>query len=138
MKKLILLLAGLLPLGLIANTDENTGFVVSFDRVEMPEEKVAFVADWKDLKPDLSDFKISYCRFLSNERGERFALVTFVREKGGLRRLKEDYVVGVLANGERLNPIKLEGETQLGERGSVLLHFGARKFPLVGLETRTD
>lgn len=138
MKKLILLLWWVAPVALWGNSENFSDQVVSIDAVEVPNGKVEFVTEWKDLRPELSDFKIVHRNFLSNGLGERFALVTFTRSKGGVRSLKLDYVVGVLANGERLHPVRIEGESQLGERGSLLLHFGQHKFPLVSVETRRE
>ncbi|MDQ8197453.1 hypothetical protein QEH56_04800 [Pelagicoccus enzymogenes] len=138
MKKSILLCMGILPLWLNAAPPSPEDLVVSFDTVVIPQEKLAFKKDWNVERPDLSEFEVEFCRFMSNELGQRFALVTFTNSKSGLRSIDERDVVGVLANGRRLYPIRLEGETQIGSRGSLLLHFGQHQFPLVGLETRTD
>lgn len=135
MKKLIPIVFCLFPFLLFASKSETEDLVVSFDVVELPEGTVAFVNKFKDLRPGLSDFEVTHRKFLSNEIGERFALVTFNRTRGGVRGLKKDYVVGVLANGRRLYPIQLDGETQIREEGSVFLHFGQHKFPLVAIET---
>ncbi len=138
MKKLILFCLALLPLCLIAEPNALEDRVVSFDEVIVPEDKLVFGEELHAIRPQLSEFEIEYYRFLSNDLGARFALVTFTNQKAGLRRISERDVVGVLVNGQRLYPIRLEGKTQLGARGSVLLHFGRHPFPLARLETRTD
>lgn len=138
MKKVILFLTLVGASVLVANSEEPKDLVVSFDTVSIDSQRVDFAHDWKELRPDLSEFKIDYRRFLSNQVGERYALVTLVKEKGALRILDTRDVVGILANGQRLYPLKIEGEAQIGPRGSVLLHFGTHKFPLVGLETRNN
>ncbi|MDQ8185801.1 hypothetical protein [Pelagicoccus sp. SDUM812002] len=138
MKKLMLVLLSFLPFWIIAEPPAPEDIVVSFDEVIIPQDELAFVTDWKTLKPDLSEFEIEYQRFLSNDLGERFALVTLFKRKSGLRIIDEKDIVGVLANGQRLHPIRLEGETQIGARGSIFVHFGQHQFPLAGLETRTE
>lgn len=137
MKKLISFSLCLLSFGLFAEPSPET-LVVSFDAVVIPQEEIAFGRDRNDLRPSLSEFQIEYRRFLSNELGERFALVTFSKEKAILRKVSERDIVGVLANGERLYPVRLEGETLIGSRGSIFVYFGKQPFPLVDLETRIE
>ena len=138
MKKVILCLSLIGAFTLNAEPEDLKDRIVSFDEVVIPSEHIEFVKDWKELKPDLSELKIEFSRFMSNELGERFALVTFTKEKGLLRVVDARDVVGVLANGYRLHPIKVEGEAQIGKRGTLLLHFGIQQFPLVEVETRAE
>ncbi len=140
MKKLILSFLCILPLRLFAepSVPSPESLVVSFDAVVIPPAELAFGTDRNALRPSLSEFEIEYRRFLSNDLGERFALVTFSKEKAILRKVSERDIVGVLANGERLYPVRLEGETQIGSRGSIFVYFGKHLFPLVDLETRTE
>lgn len=138
MKKLILLFCLFAPVISLAESVDAGSRIVTFDEPEIPLGEIEFVANWKDLRPDFSDFKIETCRFLSDKLGNRFALVTFTRSKGGVRELRLDQAVGVFANGERRNPVKLDGRNELGERGSLLLHFGTSAFPLVEVETRIE
>ncbi len=138
MKKLILLLASLCSCFAYSEPVSPSDLTVSFDEVTIAEGKLAFERESGDLRPSLSEFQLSYCRFLSNDLGERFALVTLAKEAGIRRIVDTRDIVGVLASGERLFPISIEGETHIGRRGTVLLHFGSHKFPLVGVEVRND
>lgn len=138
MKILIVVIYSVLALGLRAEPLRPSDKVAAFDQVEISEGKIAFGGEWNALRPYLSGFEVEYCRFLSNKLGERFALVTFTSRKAGLKSVREEHIVGVFANGERRRAIRLEGEAQVGARGSLLVHFGTHAFPLVGLETRTE
>lgn len=139
MKKLIFFyLSWVAPFCIFAEPPATESLVVSFDEVVISQGNLAFDSDRNVLRPSLSEFEIEYQRFLSNDLGQRFALITFSKKKNMLRSISERDIVGVLANGQRLYPIKLEGETQIGSRGSIFVHFGKHQFPLVDLETRTE
>lgn len=108
---------------------------IQFDRDTPPASELYFVHDAASLKPNLSVFEIENERFLSSDKGERYALATF-RNTSSVVSINEKDVVGILANGKRLNPISIEGESRIHDLGTVLLHFGPQKFPLVKIETR--
>lgn len=129
---------GMSPLFAFSKPGFPADHVVSFDEVLIAEDQIVYERNSKDLRPRLSEFQVSYRRFLSNDVGERFALVTFTKETGILRIVDEQDIVGILANGERLYPISIDGETRIGSRGTALLNFGPNKFPLVGVETRNE
>lgn len=138
MNKLILCFLWIAPICLVANPIAPEDRIVSFDEVSIPQGKLEFGRDRNALRPYLSEFEIEYRKFLSNDLGQRFAIVTLAKEKAILRNVNVGDIVGVFANGQRLRPIRLEGETHIGSRGSILVHFGKHPFPLVGLETRNE
>lgn len=108
---------------------------IQFDRDTPPASELYFIHDASTLKPNLSVFEVENQRFLSSAEGERYALVTF-RNTSSVVSIEEKDVVGILANGRRLNPVHIEGESRIHDLGTVLLYFGAQKFPLVKVETR--
>ena len=129
----------LLPLALLAagalSAEERRTSIVRFDQNTPEPTQLHFIEDVTSLKPNLSVFTIENQRFLSGDQGERYALVTFRNPRNSVS-VEEKDVVGVLANGKRLYPVRIEGESRIHELGTVLLHFGEQRFPLVKVETR--
>ena len=83
------------------------------------------------LIPRINNFEIIEISYLSNNRGERWALMTLKNESAGQRILKNDNVVATFADGSQ------RFATQLGEKfsGSEVLtravFFGVHRFPIV-------
>lgn len=110
--------------------------VVQFDTTQIPIQELEFATTMSAARPAVSKFEITYHAFLSNDLGERFAIATFINRSSSSTKLNTRDVVGVLANGERIFPIQIEGEQRISGKGTLLLHFDRQKFPLLMLETR--
>lgn len=134
MKKLLLLISTLLfsSMAFAATGSE----VVQFDTTQIPTQEIEFAATMSSARPAVSKFGVTYHAFLSNELGERFAIATFINLSSSSTKLNTRDVVGVLASGERIYPIQIEGEQRIDGKGTLLLHFDTQKFPLIKLETR--
>ena len=61
-----------------------------------------------NVQPNISDFNVVNYIVMSNESGERWAVITVKNESSGTRTLNESHLLGLFANGERLEPLKFE------------------------------
>ena len=109
---------------------------LQFDPISAPPKELAFEPTLGDPRPQVSSFQINYHAFLSNELGERYALVTVSKSTASSSEFGTQDVIAVLASGQRIFPIRIEGERRITDRGTLLLAFGIQKFPVVKLETR--
>lgn len=81
---------------------------VAVHQLVCDEGKLAYDWDRKALRSGLSEFEVSYYRFLSNGIGERLSLVMLSKDTGLLRVSDTREIVGVLANGERIYSTSVE------------------------------
>lgn len=88
------------------------------------------------LAPEPSDFEVLAAAPMSNEVGERWALVTVRNTSVGHRILENDQLVAVFADGSRAPARNLGIRLAGGERVTQAVRFGIRKFPIIRLLTR--
>ena len=91
-----------------------------------------FDFDIKDpLIPSENDFEIEQAAFLSNQLGERFALITLLNLSSSQRLLKNETIVVTFANGKQAFAKNLDEVFRGRERQSLAIFFGISQFPIV-------
>ncbi len=88
------------------------------------------------IEPDRSDFRIVDYTTMSNDFGERWALVTVRNSSSGDRLLKDRQIVATLASGQRVYAQNLDERVDGLEMYTQAVYFGIHKFPIVRLEMR--
>jgi hypothetical protein len=126
--KAILILLFLLSSTTFANEKE----VLTVDRVISHNIELAFDND-KNEKPKLSEFELVNYIVMSNELGERWAVVTVKNNASGNRILENDHLMALFANGERSNPTSLKIIFDAKETKSLTVSFGENKFPILSV-----
>lgn len=119
------------PLLLIANED-----VISVDRVVPTSIELAFPNE-RNIEPELSDFQVNNFILMSNEEGERFAVVTIKNVSSGSRTLNHNHLMAQVSNGSRINPLPFKQPFKGDETISLTIGFGESKFPLLTVYSRT-
>ena len=109
---------------------------LSVDRVVPADLALAFPNDTNQ-QPDLSDFTVQHFVLMSNDAGERWAVVTMANMAQGNRSLSDKHLMAILANGQRISPQPFTQMFRGGETLSLTLYFGDSKFPLLSVYART-
>ncbi|RLV60867.1 hypothetical protein D5018_04285 [Parashewanella curva] len=109
---------------------------LSVDRAISNNIELAFPND-SNIQPDLSDFEVINFVLLSNETGERWAVVTFKNLSSGRRTVNEKHVLALLANGSRVYPSEFTEAFRGKEVKSVTINFSDSKFPILSVYSRT-
>ena len=86
------------------------------------------------IKPEPNDFRIEDYTLMSNELGERWALVTFRNTSTSNRLLKNEHLVATLADGRRVRALNLDERLDGGQLYTQAVFFGVWKFPILFLE----
>lgn len=90
-----------------------------------------------NIEPDLSDFTVKNYILLSNDLGERWAVVTLKNESNSSRTLTEKHLLSTLANGERVFPSDFSQTFKGREVMSVTINFSINKFPILSIQSRS-
>lgn len=104
--------------------------VLYFDPALPPVGALRFQRD-DDLDPDANDFRIINAFFMSNDLGERWALLTIENSASGQRLLKDEYLVATFANGSQAEAIGVEETVKAKERFTKTVFFGLHRFPII-------
>ena len=131
MSKIVFLFALLLSFSLTAKEE-----VLTLDRVVPNNFELAFPND-DNIEPVLSDFKVKNAILMSNELGERFAVVTIENRSSGSRNLNQKHLMAQVSNGERISPQAFSQTFNGGETLSLTINFGENKFPLLNVYSRS-
>jgi len=126
--KTILILLFLISSTTFANEKE----VLTVDRVISHSIELVFDNN-KNEKPKLSEFELVNYIAMSNDLGERWAVVTVKNKASGNRILENDHLMALFANGERSNPTTLKVIFDANETKSLTVSFGENKFPLLSI-----
>jgi len=137
MKKALLILIPFFVFSVAANGNEDSeeDSALFFDKPIAQSMEFLFDIE-EDLYPDQSTFKIKDFAFLSNERGERAALVNITNTAAAPRTLAPNQIYGLFADGTYRRPSNSSDRVDGGKTNSVLLSFGVSKTPLVKLIVR--
>ncbi len=111
--------------------------VLTVDRVTSKNIEFAFPND-KNLKPKASDYELVHYVIMSNELGERWALLTLTNTSTGNRMLEHDHLMALFANGERQKPLEFKFNFEGRETQSITVSFGESKFPILSIRSGTD
>lgn len=130
MYKAIILVLFLTPL--FGNTKEVE--VLNVDRTVPSSIELSFPND-KGIKAKASDFSLINYVVMSNEVGERWAVVTLTNSAHGSRVLQSSHIMALFANGDRINPVDVKLSFEPKETQSVTVSFGESKFPILSIKT---
>lgn len=109
---------------------------LSIDKMVPQTEVFAFAND-ANVQPELGDFEVNNTVLMSNEKGERFAVVTISNLASGRRTITEKHLLALLANGTRIAPEAFQ-QPMLGQQTlSLTVAFGEHKFPILQVYSRT-
>lgn len=131
MMRLFLCVIAFMSLSLCANQN-----VISVDRVVPHSVEFAFPNE-RNVLPELSDFQVKNFVLMSNENGERFAVVTIQNLANGSRTLNHKHLMAQVSNGERIRPLAFEQMFKDNETLSLTIQFGESTFPLLTIYSRT-
>lgn len=111
--------------------------VLTVDRIVSTNIELAFPND-ENLKAKSSDFKLVNYVIMSNEIGERWAVLTLTNTSSGNRMLEHDHLMALFADGERKNPLELKLNFKGRETQSITVSFGESKFPILSISSGTE
>lgn len=123
-----LLTAGLFLCSLAAQADETE--VLTVDRIISHDLALSFSND-RNEKAKSSDFNLVNYVLMSNELGERWAVITLKNLASGTRVLENEHLIALFANGTRKNPLEFKLNFEAGEVQSITVSFGENKFPIL-------
>lgn len=122
-------------LALAGETFEEQNRTLHFDQPQTPLTTLNFKQK-QALQPLANDFRIIEASYLSNEIGERWAVITFENKSSGQRLLKNKSLVATFADGHQTHAINLN-ETLTGhEKLSKAVFFGVYQFPIVTVQIK--
>lgn len=120
----------LLPLTVYSSDVLDVDKALHFDQPQIKIKSLNFKHD-DELKPVLNDFKIIQATYLSNNIGERWAIVTFENKSTGKRFLKNESIVATFADGNQNYGLNLDEMLKGNERITKSVFFGIHQFPIV-------
>lgn len=112
------------------------GQVLQFDRVQITGKEFHFTRD-PQLVPEKGPFALVESFAMSNDLGERWALVTVRNTLNSDRFLKDEHLVATFADGSQAYARNLNERLGGREVFSGSVFFGHSPFPIVQVEART-
>jgi len=122
---------------LCANVFAAQNNVLNIDRAIPNSMQLSFPND-NNIAPKKSDFTILNYVLMSNEEGERWAVITLTNLASGKRELNQEHLLALFADGSRQTP----SEFKLGFNGnqtqSVTVSFAEYKFPILSVYSSNE
>lgn len=87
--------------------------------------------DKDDLQPVPSKFKLVEYSLMSNDRGDRWALITVQNTSGKKQKITDDNFVAVFADGERKHAKNFYEIVEPNARLTESIFFGRSNFPII-------
>lgn len=112
------------------------GQILQFDSVRAGDSELRFDRGTRHLVPEAGPFRLTEYHAMSNDLGERWALVTVVNTENANRFIKETHLVATFADGTQRRAQNLNDPVGPLERLSKAVFFGHSPFPLVKVEAR--
>ena len=112
--------------------DETEALTV--DRVIANNLELAFPND-KNIQPKASDFELINYVVMSNDLGERWAVITLSNTSSGSRILEHEHLIALFADGKRKSPPAFKVSFEGQETQSITVSFGENKFPILSIST---
>ncbi|NMP16326.1 hypothetical protein [Thalassotalea sp. Y01] len=109
---------------------------LTVDRAVNADIELAFAND-RGIEPTLSDFELLNYVIMSNEAGERYAVVTLKNLASGSRQLESKHLLALFANGERKQPSDFKLNFDANETQSLTISFGENKFPILAISSNS-
>ncbi|WP_415918829.1 hypothetical protein [Thalassotalea crassostreae] len=106
--------------------------IINVDRAINNDIELSFPND-ESIKPKKSDFEVLNYVLMSNEIGERFAVITLRNLSSGNRTLEDNQLMALFADGERKVPTLLKLNFEGNEVQSITVSFGNSKFPILSV-----
>ena len=128
MYKFLLLISILFSVSSYADETE----ALTVDRVIANNLELAFPND-KNVKPKASDFELINYVVMSNDLGERWAVITLSNTSSGRRILEHDHLMALFADGKRKSPPAFNVSFEGHETQSITVSFGENKFPILSI-----
>lgn len=119
----------------IADNISAEDLVLHFDDVEKNLQKLHF-KDSELIKPGKSVFEIIENYFMSNNLGERWAVITIKNTSSGKRLLRNENIVATYANGKQSTAQNLDESLDGNDVLTKAVLFGVHKFPILTVEAR--
>jgi hypothetical protein len=110
--------------------------VLSIDRVVPNSFNLAFPNE-SNIQPEQSDFSVNNFVLMSNDSGERWAVVTLTNMASGRRSLTNKHLMAIVADGQRIAPLEFLQSFKADETLSLTINFGESKFPLLSVYSRS-
>lgn len=126
----------LLALLVCSSTSYADDTTLSIDRAVSGGVELAFPNE-QNMQPEQSDFEVKNFVLMSNDIGERWAVVTLTNQASGRRTLTHKHLMAIVADGQRVIPIEFMQSFKANETLSVTITFGASKFPLLSIYSRS-
>lgn len=123
---------------LMAFSDEisSADTALHFDQPQTTLKSLNFKHEG-ELKPVPNDFHIIEVSYLSNNIGERWAIVTFGNRSSGQRLLKNKTIIATFADGAQAYSLNLNEVFKGNEHLSKAVFFGIHHFPIVNVQVVT-
>jgi hypothetical protein len=115
-------------------TSANETNVLTVDRTVTHHLELAFPNE-KNLKAKDSDFELINYVLMSNDLGERWAVITLNNTSTGNRVLEHEHLMALFADGKRNNPPAFKVNFEGHETQSVTVSFGESKFPILSINS---
>ncbi|NMP33461.1 hypothetical protein HII17_18090 [Thalassotalea sp. M1531] len=119
----------------MANANDKD--TLTIDRFVSNNLEFSFPND-KGYKPKSSDFDLINYVVMSNEYGERWAVLTLTNLSSGNRVLERDHIMATFADGEVKSPLNLKLDFEGKETQSITVSFGKSKFPILSIKAETE
>ena len=107
--------------------------IMQFDQTKVTHPRFRYE---NGLKPKPNDFRLREAAFMSNEIGERWAIITVENMSSGKRLLTRENIVATFADGSQANPSHLDETARAGELLTKTIFFGVRMFPILKVDVR--
>ncbi|MDF1780554.1 MAG: hypothetical protein P1U67_04605 [Alcanivoracaceae bacterium] len=120
-----------LVLAAIASADES--MVLQYDARPPLQGEIRF--DQNDPKKIARhDFEVIDYALMSNDQGERWAVVTFRNNASGMRLLANEYLLANFSDGTQRFALNLEGKVEANQYITRNVFFGYHRFPILQLQ----
>jgi hypothetical protein len=129
------IIAVLVFITFLTNANENA--VLNIDRSVSKNVEFSFPNN-KNVKPKQSDFELINYVIMSNELGERWAVLTLTNTSSGNRMLEQANIMATFADGKRQTPLDFKLNFEGKETQSITVSFGKSKFPILSIIAETE
>lgn len=123
----------LYPFAAVSDEPYYTDRALHFDQPQSPLNSLNFKHD-NELRPSPNDFRLIEAYFLSNNIGERWAVITIENTSPGKRFLKNEFIIATFANGNQTTGFNLNETLKSNERLTKSVFFGIHQFPVVNIK----
>lgn len=137
MFKALVLILIVFSSAVVANTSNTLNNVLNVDRAIPSSIHLSFPND-NNIMPKKSDFTILNYVLMSNNEGERWAVITLTNLSSGNRELNQDHLLALFADGSRLTPIEFKLGFKGSETQSVTVSFAEHKFPILSVYSSNE